>query len=131
MVEIKVRNRSFGVHVVLLPFSLTIHSIFHSTFGVEKRPAASRSHTAPHPKRVKTLLLLPLVTVAPVYHTGLDLACPGLAWLSLIHHHKGGTFPLPIRPVRIPLFFAMRHSAAAATADSLAAESSCFSRIAL
>jgi hypothetical protein len=57
MVEIKVRNRSFGVHVVLLPFSLTIHSIFHSTFGVEKRPAAS--HTAPHPKRVKTLLLLP------------------------------------------------------------------------
>jgi hypothetical protein len=44
MVEIKVRNRSFGVHVVLLPFSLTIHSIFHSTFGEEKQPAAATQH---------------------------------------------------------------------------------------
>lgn len=78
---------------------------------MEKRPASSRSHTAPHPKRVKTLLLLPLVTVAPVYHTGLDLACPGLAWLSLIHHHKPQGWNISVAHSSSPNSSFLRHEA--------------------
>lgn len=51
MVEIKVGNRSFGVHVVLLPFSLTIHSIFHSTFWCGKATSRQPQPHSTTPKK--------------------------------------------------------------------------------